>query len=175
MEPSRSVTSTGRMWKFASRWERRTSFLFGKTTEEIEASGMAAYRPWDLNREIPRIAGGAALDQARSFPANGDVEFVQAPCLDNLNRRDPFLPVRPTSPITFAPRTRFSGAWAGTREQWKSMSLLNSARKRPTSPLTVDPRVRQRIWQADCLPVTISCAIDGDGDSNGNSDSIGRA
>jgi len=146
-------------------------FLFGKTTEEIESLSDGGYLPWELIAEIPELPEVLHLIELGHF-SNGDVELFK-PLLDNLTGRDPFFLFADFADYLRA-QDEVSAAWAD-REQWNRMSLLNSAR---SGYFSSDRSIREyatRIWQAEAFPVTISCAIDGDGDSNGTSDSVGEA
>jgi starch phosphorylase len=135
-------------------------FLFGKTTDEINALHRSGYRPWELIGAMPQLAEVLRLVEQGHF-SNGDGELFR-PLLQNLTGRDPFFVL-----ADFDDYLRAQGAvgqaW-GDRSRWNRMSLLNTAR---TGFFSSDRSIREyaeKIWQASPFPVTITCEIEDDPD-----------
>ncbi len=130
-------------------------FLFGKTTEEIEAL-RHDYRPWELIPTEPELGEVLKLIEQGHF-SHGDGDLFR-PLLQNLTGRDPFFVL-----ADFADYMRAQDAvnrtWAD-RALWNRMSLLNTAR---TGYFSSDRSIREyadRIWKAEPFPVTITCELD---------------
>ncbi|MCP9819935.1 glycogen/starch/alpha-glucan phosphorylase [Synechococcus sp. Cruz-9H2] len=131
-------------------------FLFGHTTDGIEALRAGTYRPWELIPSIPELPEVLQLVEQGHF-SNGDTELFK-PLLQNLTGRDPYFVMADFSDYMRA-QDAVSQAW-GDRTTWNRMSLLNTAR---TGFFSSDRSIREyakRIWQAEPFPVTISCVID---------------
>ncbi|MBC1261221.1 glycogen/starch/alpha-glucan phosphorylase [Synechococcus sp. BSF8S] len=131
-------------------------FLFGHTTDGIEAVRAQGYRPWELIASIPELPEVLQLVEQGHF-SNGDTELFK-PLLENLTGRDPYYVMADFSDYMRAQQA-VSTTW-GDRTTWNRMSLLNTAR---TGFFSSDRSIRdyaERIWQAEPFPVTISCEID---------------
>ncbi len=131
-------------------------FLFGHTTDGIEALRAGTYRPWELIPSIPELPEALQLVEQGHF-SNGDTELFK-PLLQNLTGRDPYFVMADFSEYMRA-QDAVSKAW-GDRTTWNRMSLLNTAR---TGFFSSDRSIREyaeRIWRAEPFPVTISCVID---------------
>ncbi len=131
-------------------------FLFGHTTDGIEAVRAQGYRPWELIASIPELPEVLQLVEQGHF-SNGDTELFK-PLLENLTGRDPYYVMADFSDYMRAQQA-VSQTW-GDRTTWNRMSLLNTAR---TGFFSSDRSIRdyaERIWQAEPFPVTISCEID---------------
>ncbi|MCP9840464.1 glycogen/starch/alpha-glucan phosphorylase [Synechococcus sp. J7-Johnson] len=131
-------------------------FLFGHTTDGIEALRAGGYRPWELIASIPELPEALRLVEKGHF-SNGDTELFK-PLLQNLTSRDPYYLMADFSDYMRA-QDAVSQTW-GDRTTWNRMSLLNTAR---TGFFSSDRSIREyakRIWQAEPFPVTISCEID---------------
>ena len=130
-------------------------FLFGKTTDQIEAL-RHDYRPWELIPSQPELGDVLKLIEQGHF-SQGDGDLFK-PLLQNLTGRDPFFVL-----ADFADYLRAQDAvnrtWAD-RKRWNRMSLLNSAR---TGFFSSDRSIRDyasQIWKAEPFPVTITCELD---------------
>jgi glycogen phosphorylase len=131
-------------------------FLFGHTTDGIEALRAGGYRPWELINSIPELPEALQLVEQGHF-SNGDTELFK-PLLANLTGRDPYYVLADFSEYMRA-QDAVSATW-GDRTTWNRMSLLNTAR---TGFFSSDRSIREyaeRIWRAEPFPVTISCEID---------------
>jgi starch phosphorylase len=131
-------------------------FLFGHTTDGIEALRAGGYRPWELIASIPELPEALRLVEQGHF-SNGDTELFK-PLLGNLTGRDPYYVMADFSDYMRA-QDAVSQTWSD-RTTWNRMSLLNTAR---TGFFSSDRSIREyakRIWQAEPFPVTISCVID---------------
>ncbi|WP_094556221.1 glycogen/starch/alpha-glucan phosphorylase [Synechococcus sp. 1G10] len=131
-------------------------FLFGHTTDGIEALRASGYRPWELIASIPELPEALRLVEQGHF-SNGDTELFK-PLLQNLTSRDPYYLMADFSDYMRA-QDAVSQTW-GDRTTWNRMSLLNTAR---TGFFSSDRSIREyakRIWRAEPFPVTISCEID---------------
>ncbi|CAK6688626.1 glycogen/starch/alpha-glucan phosphorylase [Synechococcus sp. BA-124 BA4] len=131
-------------------------FLFGHTTDGIEALRAGPYHPWELIPSIPELPEVLHLVEQGHF-SNGDTELFK-PLLQNLTGRDPYFVMADFSDYMRA-QDAVSQAW-GDRTTWNRMSLLNTAR---TGFFSSDRSIREyaeRIWRAEPFPVTISCVID---------------
>jgi starch phosphorylase len=131
-------------------------FLFGHTTDGIEALRAGGYRPWELIASIPELPEALRLVEQGHF-SNGDTELFK-PLLQNLTSRDPYYLMADFSDYMRA-QDAVSQSW-GDRTTWNRMSLLNTAR---TGFFSSDRSIREyakRIWRAEPFPVTISCEID---------------
>jgi len=132
-------------------------FLFGRTTDGIEALRREGYRPWEWINSMPELAEALRLIEQGHF-SNGDTELFK-PLLENLTGRDPFFVLADFTDYLRA-QDAVSAAWAD-REHWNRMSLLNTAR---TGFFSSDRSIREyaeRIWKVKPFPITISCAIEG--------------
>jgi starch phosphorylase len=130
-------------------------FLFGKTTEEIDALRQT-YRPWELIASVPELPEVLRLIEQGHF-SNGDGDLFR-PLLENLTGRDPYFALADFQSY-LAAQDAVDQAWAN-REHWNRMSLLNTAR---SGMFSSDRSIREyasRIWQADPFPVTITCELD---------------
>jgi glycogen phosphorylase len=130
-------------------------FLFGKTTEEINALRQA-YRPWELIAQVPELPEVLRLIEQGHF-SNGDGDLFR-PLLENLTGRDPYFALADFESY-LAAQDAVDQAWAN-REHWNRMSLLNTAR---SGMFSSDRSIREyaaRIWQAEAFPVTITCELD---------------
>jgi starch phosphorylase len=127
-------------------------FLFGKTTEEINALRQA-YRPWELITTVPELPEVLRLIEQGHF-SNGDGDLFR-PLLENLTGRDPFF-VLADFQAYLAAQDEVDRVWAD-RELWNRMSLLNTARSGMFSSDRSIREYAERIWQAEAFPVTITC------------------
>ncbi|MCX5946971.1 MAG: glycogen/starch/alpha-glucan family phosphorylase, partial [Cyanobacteria bacterium] len=130
-------------------------FLFGKTTEEINALRQT-YRPWELIAQVPELPEVLRLIEQGHF-SNGDSDLFR-PLLENLTGRDPYFALADFESY-LAAQDAVDQAWAN-REHWNRMSLLNTAR---SGMFSSDRSIREyatRIWQAEAFPVTITCELD---------------
>jgi starch phosphorylase len=127
-------------------------FLFGKTTEEINALRQA-YRPWELITTVPELPQVLRLIEQGHF-SNGDCDLFR-PLLENLTGRDPFF-VLADFQAYLAAQDEVDRVWAD-RELWNRMSLLNTARSGMFSSDRSIREYAERIWQAEAFPVTITC------------------
>jgi starch phosphorylase len=131
-------------------------FLFGHTTEGVEALHAKGYRPWELIGSIPELPEVLRLVEQGHF-SHGDTELFR-PLLENLTGRDPYFVLADFNDYMRA-QDAVSQTW-GDRTTWNRMSLLNTAR---TGFFSSDRSIREyaeRIWRAEPYPVTISCEID---------------
>ncbi|MCX5930525.1 MAG: glycogen/starch/alpha-glucan phosphorylase [Cyanobacteria bacterium] len=131
-------------------------FLFGHTTDGIEALRAGGYRPWELIHSIPELPEALRLVEQGHF-SNGDTELFK-PLLANLTGKDPYYVLAEFTDYMRA-QDAVSTTWAD-RTTWNRMSLLNTAR---TGFFSSDRSIREyaeRIWRAEPFPVTISCEID---------------
>ncbi|CAK6695658.1 glycogen/starch/alpha-glucan phosphorylase [Synechococcus sp. CBW1107] len=131
-------------------------FLFGHTTDGIEALRAGGYRPWELIAGIPELPEALQLVEQGHF-SNGDTELFK-PLLKNLTGRDPYYVIADFSDYMRAQDT-VTQAW-GDRTTWNRMSLLNTARSGFFSSDRSILEYAERIWRAEPFPVTISCVID---------------
>jgi len=130
-------------------------FLFGKTTEEINALRQT-YRPWELIAQVPELPEVLRLIEQGHF-SNGDGDLFR-PLLENLTGRDPYFALADFESY-LAAQDAVDQAWSN-REHWNRMSLLNTAR---SGMFSSDRSIREyaaRIWQAEAFPVTITCEMD---------------
>jgi starch phosphorylase len=130
-------------------------FLFGKTTEEIEAL-RHDYRPWELIPSQPELGEVLKLIEQGHF-SHGDGDLFK-PLLQNLTGRDPFFVLADFADYLRA-QDAVNRAWAD-RPRWNRMSLLNVAR---TGFFSSDRSIREyatNIWKAEEFPVTITCELD---------------
>ncbi len=130
-------------------------FLFGRTTDGIEALRAEGYRPWELIHTIPELPDVLRLVEQGHF-SNGDGDLFK-PLLENLTGRDPYFVLADFSDYLRA-QDAVSQAWAD-RTTWNRMSLLNTARSGFFSSDRSIREYAQRIWRAEPFPVTISCEI----------------
>jgi starch phosphorylase len=131
-------------------------FLFGKTTEEINALHREGYRPWELIPSLPELGEVLRLIEQGHF-SNGDGDLFR-PLLQNLTGRDPFFVLADFADYLRA-QEAVDGVWAD-RRRWNRMSLLNTAR---TGFFSSDRSIRdyaERIWKAEPYPITITCELD---------------
>jgi starch phosphorylase len=131
-------------------------FLFGKTTEEINALHQDGYRPWELIPSLPELGEVLRLIEQGHF-SNGDGDLFR-PLLQNLTGRDPFCVLADFADYLRA-QAAVDAVWAD-RRRWNSMSLLNTAR---TGFFSSDRSIRdyaERIWKAEPYPITITCELD---------------
>jgi starch phosphorylase len=131
-------------------------FLFGHTTDGIEALRAGGYHPWELINSIPELPEALRLVEQGHF-SNGDTELFK-PLLANLTGKDPYYVFADFTDYMRA-QDAVSTTWAD-RATWNRMSLLNTAR---TGFFSSDRSIREyaeRIWRAEPFPVTISCEID---------------
>jgi starch phosphorylase len=140
-------------------------FLFGNTTDQIEALGAQGYRPWDLIGSIPELPEALRLIKQGHF-SNGDTELFR-PLLENLTSRDPFFVFADFTDYLRA-QDEVSAAWAD-RGLWNRMSLLNTARSGFFSSDRSIAEYAERIWKAQPFPVTISCDVERSPRRNGAS------
>jgi glycogen phosphorylase len=118
-------------------------FLFGLTTQEVQAAQAHGYRPRDfyerdaeLREAIDAIAGGAF--------SGGDAQIF-GPLVDSLLNHDPFLVLADYHSYVEA-QSQVSSAY-GMREQWARRSILNIAR---TGQFSSDRAIREydtKIWR----------------------------
>ena len=130
-------------------------FLFGKTTQEIEAL-RHDYRPWALIPTQPELGEVLKLIEQGHF-SHGDGDLFK-PLLQNLTGRDPFFVLADFADYLRA-QDAVNRAWAD-RPRWNRMSLLNVAR---TGYFSSDRSIREyaaQIWKAEQFPVTITCELD---------------
>jgi starch phosphorylase len=130
-------------------------FLFGKTTDEIEAL-RHDYRPWELIPSQPELGEVLKLIEQGHF-SHGDGDLFR-PLLQNLTGRDPFFVLADFADYLRA-QDDVNRTWAD-RALWNRMSLLNTAR---TGYFSSDRSIREyaeRIWKAEPFPVTITCELD---------------
>jgi starch phosphorylase len=131
-------------------------FLFGKTTEEINALHQDGYRPWELIPSLPELGEVLRLIEQGHF-SNGDGDLFR-PLLQNLTGRDPFCVLADFADYLRA-QAAVDAVWAD-RRRWNRMSLLNTAR---TGFFSSDRSIRdyaERIWKAEPYPITITCELD---------------
>jgi starch phosphorylase len=130
-------------------------FLFGKTTDEIEAL-RHDYRPWELIPSQPELGEVLKLIEQGHF-SHGDGDLFK-PLLQNLTGRDPFFVLADFADYLRA-QDDVNRTWAD-RALWNRMSLLNTAR---TGYFSSDRSIREyaeKIWKAEPYPVTITCELD---------------
>ncbi|MEB3307510.1 MAG: glycogen/starch/alpha-glucan phosphorylase, partial [Cyanobacteriota bacterium] len=130
-------------------------FLFGKTTEEIDAL-RHDYRPWELIPTQPELGEVLKLIEQGHF-SHGDGDLFR-PLLQNLTGRDPFFVLADFADYLRA-QDDVNRTW-GDRTLWNRMSLLNTAR---TGYFSSDRSIREyaeKIWKAEPYPVNITCELD---------------
>jgi starch phosphorylase len=130
-------------------------FLFGKTTDEINALRQT-YRPWELIATVPELPEVLRLIEQGHF-SNGDSDLFR-PLLENLTGRDPYFALADFQAYMTA-QDEVDRAWAD-RQRWNRMSLLNTARSGMFSSDRSIREYAERIWQAEAFPVTITCELD---------------
>ncbi len=130
-------------------------FLFGKTTDEINALRQT-YRPWELIATVPELPEVLRLIEQGHF-SNGDGDLFR-PLLENLTGRDPYFALADFQAYMTA-QDEVDRAWAD-RQRWNRMSLLNTARSGMFSSDRSIREYAERIWQAEAFPVTITCELD---------------
>lgn len=130
-------------------------FLFGKTTDEINALRQT-YRPWELIATVPELPEVLRLIEQGHF-SNGDSDLFR-PLLENLTGRDPYFALADFQAYMTA-QDEVDRVWAD-QQRWNRMSLLNTARSGMFSSDRSIREYAERIWQAEAFPVTITCELD---------------
>jgi starch phosphorylase len=126
-------------------------FLFGHTTEEVEAMKRGGYRPMeryhadpDLKATLDLIAGG--------YFSHGDRDLFR-PLIDNLLHSDPYLLLADFADYVACQR-RVDAAYAD-QARWTRMSILNTARSGKFSSDRSIAEYAREIWRVP--PVNIGC------------------
>jgi starch phosphorylase len=126
-------------------------FLFGLTTDEVQAKRAAGYRPGDYYEQNTVLR--ATLDTIASGGfSNGDRALFQ-PLVDNLLHHDDYLVLADFQSYIDC-QEEVSRAWADPG-RWTKMSILNTARMgRFSSDRTIAEYCRD-IWRAEPCPVEL--------------------
>ncbi|NCF21108.1 MAG: glycogen/starch/alpha-glucan family phosphorylase, partial [Haliea sp.] len=126
-------------------------FLFGLTTDEVQAKRAAGYRPGDYYEQNTVLK--ATLDTIASGGfSNGDRALFQ-PLVDNLLHHDDYLVLADFQSYIDC-QEEVSRAWADPG-RWTKMSILNTARMgRFSSDRTIAEYCRD-IWRAEPCPVEL--------------------
>jgi len=126
-------------------------FLFGLTTEQVQATKAAGYRPMDIYESQADLK--AVLDLISSgFFSRGDLEQFK-PLIDNLLFHDPYL-VLADFEAYMACQDKVSAAWKDP-EQWARMSIINAARSgKFSSDRSISDYVNN-IWKSDPVPINL--------------------
>jgi starch phosphorylase len=126
-------------------------FLFGLTTEEVQAKRASGYRPRDYYEQNAALK--ATIDSIASGRfSQGDTGLFQ-PLVDNLLHHDDYLVLADFESYIDC-QENVSRAWADP-ERWTRMSILNTARMgRFSSDRTITEYCRE-IWRAEPCPVEL--------------------
>jgi starch phosphorylase len=126
-------------------------FLFGLTTEEVQAKRASGYRPGDYYEQNAALK--ATIDSiASGHFSQGDGSLFQ-PLVDNLLHHDEYLVLADFQSYIDC-QEEVSRAWS-ERERWTRMSILNTARMgRFSSDRTITEYCRD-IWRAEPCPVEL--------------------
>lgn len=126
-------------------------FLFGLTTDQVQAIRMEGYRPGDYYEQNAGLK--STIDSiASGLFSNGDRSLFQ-PLVDNLLHHDDYLVLADFQSYIDC-QEEVSRAWAD-RSRWTRMSILNTARMgRFSSDRTIAEYCRD-IWRAGPCPVQL--------------------
>ncbi len=128
-------------------------FLFGLTAEQVGATQLNGYRPWEIYEGNPRLK--AALDLlGTGLFSHGDKTLFR-PLIDNLIRQDPYLVMADFQAYT----ERQADVDLAYRDQgrWTRMSILNVARMGRFSSDRAIREYCERIWKIQPVPVAMDC------------------
>lgn len=126
-------------------------FLFGLTTEEVQARKAAGYNPWDYYHSNPELK--LVIDRISSgFFSHGDPNLFK-PLLDSLLYRDEYL-LFADYPSYVECQDRVSQAYRD-QDHWIRMSILNVARMGKFSSDRSIQDYLQTIWKAPAVQVEV--------------------
>jgi starch phosphorylase len=124
-------------------------FLFGHTTEEVEALKRSGYRPMDRYLGDPELK--ATLDLiGNGFFARGDRDLFQ-PLINNLLHGDPYLLLADFS--AYVQCQNQVGAAYADPARWTRMSILNTARSGKFSSDRSIAEYATDIWKTPPVPI----------------------
>ena len=129
-------------------------FLFGKTSQQVDETWSAGYRPRDIYQHNENLRDVINLINSGHF-SHGDSSLFR-PLTDNLLNSDPFLVCADFQDYIDC-QARVSQAYQN-REHWSRMSILNVARSGCFSSDRAIREYNEDIWQVKPLSVEISKA-----------------
>ena len=126
-------------------------FLFGLTADEVRAKKASGYHPWDYYQSNSNLR--EAIDQISSGCFSRGDRGVFKPLVDSLLRFDPYLVLADYEAYVKA-QEQISQAYED-RDQWTTMSILNTARMGKFSSDRAIREYCQKVWQAKPVAVAL--------------------
>lgn len=120
-------------------------FLFGLTTDEVQALKAEGYRPQDVVRNNPELQAVLELIGDGSF-SHGDTELYR-PIVDNLLNHDPYMALADYA--SYAECQEQLGQAYRDKEHWSRMSILNTARSGWFSSDRTIAEYCKEIWKVE--------------------------
>ncbi len=127
-------------------------FLFGLTTDQIDALRESGYRPYEYYERNASLKGAIDLIASGHF-SHGDRALFQ-PLIDSLIYRDDYFVLADFQSYIDC-QTQVNQAWSD-QKHWTKMSILNAARMGPFSSDRTILEYSRDIWRVEPNPVQLA-------------------